>query len=158
MPEEQTAGDNAMLTTRRAALSDLDQVAPLFDAYRQFYKAGSDLEGARAFIAERLERGDSAIFVALLNGTPVGFTQLYPAFTSVRMARIFILNDLYVAPEARLHGVGKALLAAAEDYARDQGAVRLTLSTATDNHTAQALYDAGGWVRDTAFYTYTLVV
>ena len=107
-------------------------------------------------IAGPLSRG--AALGVDVDGAAVGFTQLYPSFTSVRMARIFILNDLFVLPEARLHGAGKALLLAAQKYAAENGAIRLTLETATDNVTAQALYEADGWVRDSAFYTYTLMV
>jgi GNAT superfamily N-acetyltransferase len=143
---------------RRAEPADLDALVPLFEGYRQFYKADAERDGARAFLAERLEQRDSAIFLATVDGAAVGFTQLYPSFTSVRMARIFILNDLFVVPEARMHGAGKALLLAAQEYAAENGAIRLTLETATDNVTAQALYEADGWVRDSAFYTYTLMV
>lgn len=143
---------------RQAELSDIDDLVPLFDGYRQFYKVESDLDGARAFLTERLEQRDSALFLATLHGKPIGFTHLYPSFTSVRMARIFILNDLFVAVEGRLNGVGSALLVAAQDYAAAHGAIRLTLSTEVDNLTAQRLYEADGWVHDTAFYTYTLVL
>lgn len=143
---------------RRAEPADLDALVPLFEGYRHFYKADAERDGARAFLADRLEQRDSAIFLATVDGAAVGFTQLYPSFTSVRMARIFILNDLFVVPEARLHGAGKALLLAAQEYAAENGAIRLTLQTATDNVTAQALYEADGWVRDSAFYTYTLMV
>ena len=142
---------------RQATTADLDQLASLFDAYRQFYQQPSDLPGARAFLAERIARDQSILFLAINEtDTALGFTQLYPSFTSTRMQRIFILNDLYVAPQGRKQGTGKALLAAAADYGRAQGAARLTLSTAIDNLTAQSLYEANGWVRDTAFYAYNL--
>lgn len=141
----------------RATLADLDQLAPLFDAYRQFYKQPADLPGARAFLAERLEHDESVIFLARSDDRePLGFTQLYPSFTSIGMKRIFVLNDLFVAPAGRCKGIGKLLLQAAADHARAQGAARLALSTAIDNHTAQSLYEANGWQRDTQFYAYTL--
>ena len=140
---------------RKATIADLDQLVPLFDAYRQFYAQSSDPAGALVFLCERLEREQSTIFLALDEaGHALGFTQLYPSFTSTRMQRIFILNDLYVAPEGRKQGIGKALLDAAADFAQAQGAARLTLSTAVDNLTAQRVYEANGWERDTAFYTY----
>lgn len=144
---------------RQATIDDLDLLVPLFDAYRQFYAQPSDLPGARTFLAERFEQRQSTIFLALdETGTALGFAQLYPSFTSTRMQRIFILNDLYVAPEGRKQGVGKALLAAAVDYGRAQGAARLALSTAVDNLAAQSVYEANGWARDTAFYAYNLAL
>ncbi|KPL68840.1 acetyltransferase [Erythrobacter sp. SG61-1L] len=144
------------IAIRHAEASDVDALAGLFDAYRQFYAQPSDLPGAWRFLSERLSRGESAIFLAELDGEAAGFTQLYPSFTSAGMARIFILNDLFVAPEARGQGVATALLRRAAEYGRGEGAVRLVLSTATDNFTAQALYEREGWLRDDAFLTYRL--
>lgn len=147
------------LQVRQASVRDLDEVAPLFDAYRQFYGQASDLELARRFLLERFAHQESVIFVAEgADGRLVGFTQLYPSFSSTRAARIFVLNDLFVAPEARGSGAGAALLAAAADYGRAVGSVRLTLSTAVDNTTAQRLYEAKGWVRDEAFLSYALAL
>ena len=94
--------------------------------------------------------------MALVDGAAVGFTQLYPSFSSGAMARIFILNDLFVAPEARGCGAGSALLKAAAQYGRSVGATRLVLSTEVTNTTAQSVYEKKGWKRDTAFYVYQL--
>ncbi len=146
------------LTVRRAGTDNLDALALLFDAYRRFYRQPADLAGGRAFLAERIARGESAIFLAELDGQPAGFTQLYPSFTSAGMARIFILNDLFVAPEARGQGVATTLLRRAAEFGREEGAVRLVLSTATDNFTAQAVYEREGWLRDDAFLTYRLAL
>lgn len=133
-------------TITRAALDDLDALAPLFDAYRMFYAQESDPALARNFLGERLQRCDSVVFLARLDdGAAAGFTQLYPTFSSVRAARTWILNDLYVAPAARRRGVARALLDAAAAFARDDGAIRLELETTPDNATAQALYRAAGW-------------
>ena len=138
-----------------AGPDDLDALVPLFDGYRQFYGRTADRPGARAFLAERMARGDSAVLLARDAGwTAAGFAQLYPSFSSTRMARIYILNDLYVAPPARRRGVGSSLLQAATDWARAAGAIRLTLATALDNRAAQALYESRGWARDTAFHVY----
>ncbi len=145
------------VSTRQAVLADIDLVVPLFDGYRQFYGQGSNAGGARQFLLERFEHGESVIFLAFDGAEPVGFTQLYPSFSSVSMGRIFILNDLFVSETGRRKGVGARLLAAASAYARTLGAIRLGLSTACTNTTAQALYEAQGWVRDDDFfYTYTL--
>jgi ribosomal protein S18 acetylase RimI-like enzyme len=141
---------------RRATVADADAVAVLFDAYRQFYRREPDLAGARAFVAERLTHNESVIFLAGDAGSPLGFTQLYPSFTSSGMTRIFILNDLFVAPQARGRGIATALLRRAAEFATSEGAVRLTLSTATDNRTAQAVYERAGWKRDDAFLVYQL--
>ncbi|MDE1958341.1 MAG: GNAT family N-acetyltransferase [Xanthomonadaceae bacterium] len=145
-------------TIRTAVAADLDAVAPLFDAYRQFYGQPADPARARAFIGERLRRGDAVILLALRDGTAAGFAQLYPLFSSVRTGRIWQLNDLYVAPSARRHGVGRALLAAARDHAAASGALGLQLETQRSNTAAQRLYAAHGWQRDDSSHVYTLTV
>ena len=146
------------LAVRRAGASDLEALASMFDGYRQFYKQPSDIAGARTFLAERIEREQSIIFLAEAETGALGFTQLYPSFTSTGMARIFILNDLFVIPEARGKGVGGALLRHAAEFARGEGAVRLLLSTAVDNFAAQGVYEREGWERDDAFLTYRLAL
>ena len=146
------------LEIRRATAGDADSVAALFDDYRQFYGREPDLAGARTFIGERLARVESVIFVAEASGETLGFTQLYPSFTSAGMARIFVLNDLFVAPQARGRGIATALLQRAAEFGLAEGAVRLTLSTSTDNHTAQAVYERAGWRRDDTFLVYQLTL
>jgi len=145
------------ITIRQAALDDLDAIAPLFDAYRQFYGRPSDPDGARAFLDDRLQRRESVVLLAFDGEQAVGFTQLYPSFSSVSLAPIQILNDLYVDPSARKHGVGTQLLSAAVEYARSVGAIRLTLTTATTNLPAQRVYEAAGWKRDDVFYVYNFI-
>jgi GNAT superfamily N-acetyltransferase len=142
------------LSVRRANVADLPLLVPLFDAYRQFYRLPADPQGARLFLMERCERNESVVFLAFRGAAAVGFTQLYPSFSSAAMAPIFILNDLFVAPEARGCGAGSTLLRAAADYGRTSGAVRLVLSTEVANTTAQSLYESLGWKRNTVFYTY----
>jgi ribosomal protein S18 acetylase RimI-like enzyme len=136
------------VTIRRATAEDLDAVGPLFDAYRRFYAQPGDLQRAHDFLHERLQHGESAILLAELDGRAAGFTQLYPMFSSVRTVRIWILNDLYVDEGARRHGVGKALLDAAAQFAREQGSAGLMLETTRDNDAARALYRAAGWHED----------
>ena len=136
------------IALRRATLDDLDSVAPLFDAYRRFYHQAGDVTRARDFLHERLSRGESAVLVAELDGRIAGFTQLYPMFSSVRTARLWVLNDLYVEESARRHGLARALLDAAADFAREQGATGLMLETSRDNEPARALYRAAGWSED----------
>jgi len=143
---------------RTATVDDLDDIAPLFDRYRQFYEFPADEEGARRFLQARFTAGDSTILLALDGSFAVGFAQLYPSWSSGRMARVFIFNDLYVLPEARRLGAGRALLDFARDFAAAEGAVRLTLSTQAGNHAAQSLYEAAGWQRDLAFQVYNLAL
>lgn len=136
------------LAIRRATLDDLDQIVPLFDAYRRFYEQPGDLQRARDFLHERLQHGESAILLADLDGRVAGFTQLYPMFSSVRTARTWILNDLFVDEGARRQGVANALLDGAARFAKEQGAAGLMLETARDNTPARALYRAAGWSED----------
>lgn len=144
------------LTIRQATLADLDQLTPLFDAFRQFYGQHSDLAAARAFLLSRFEHGQSVVFMAHDGAKAIGFTQLYPSFSSVSLARTFILNDLFVNAAHRHRGVGSALMAAARAHAQTLGAIRLTLSTAIDNTVAQSAYSANGWQRDERFFVYHL--
>jgi ribosomal protein S18 acetylase RimI-like enzyme len=145
------------ISTARATLADLDALAPLFDGYRVFYGKPSDLPTARAFLQERLANNESVIFLARdADGSALGFTQLYPCFSSVSARRLWILNDLFVAPEARRLGVAKALLQRAREHGQQTGVVRLTLQTAHDNSKAQALYESLGWVRQEGMYEYAL--
>lgn len=141
----------------RAGVAEAAAVAELFDAYRVFYGQESDLARAQWFIGERLEQGDAVIFVAWDEaGAAVGFTQLYPCFSSVSMGRIWILNDLYVSAAARRQGVGAALLRRARDFGVETGALRIELATAHTNGTAQGLYASEGYVLDTVFRRYSL--
>lgn len=147
---------SAEIHVRRATVADLDRLVPLFDGYRQFYRQPSNPDGARNFLEERFERSQSVIFLAFDGTEAVGFTQLYPSFSSGAMQPIFILNDLFVAPAGRRCGTGSALLEAAAQYGRQVGALRLTLSTEHTNHIAQSVYERAGWKRDAAFCVYQL--
>jgi len=146
-------------TVRRATLDDLDQLVPLFDGYRQFYGKTSDLAAARQFLADRLSRDESVVLIAQgSDDAAIGFVQLLPSFSSILAAPIYLLNDLFVAPAARRRGVGTVLLKAAAETGRAAGAVRLELSTAITNISAQRLYEALGWKRDEEFYQYGLLL
>lgn len=145
------------LAITRASLADLDALAHLFDGYRVFYGKPSDPSKARAFLQERLGNDESVIFLARdAEGNALGFTQLYPCFSSVSARRLWILNDLFVSPDARRRGVAKALLQRAREHGNETGVVRLTLQTAHDNAQAQALYESLGWVRQDGMYEYAL--
>lgn len=135
-------------TIRRAGPRDLDALAALFDAYRSFYGQPADLGRAREWLRARMRFGESVVLVAERNDVAVGFTQLYPMYSSVRTARTWILNDLYVDASARRGGVARALLDAAAAFAREDGALGVSLETTRDNAPARALYRAAGWHED----------
>ena len=145
------------VTVSQAQPADLDALTVLFDAYRQFYGQPSDVAAARDWLRSRLRFGESKVLLARRNGEPAGFVQLYPMFSSVRLARTWILNDLYVLPTNRRGGVARALMDAAADFARADGAAGISLETTRDNAPARALYRAAGWHEDaTQWYSLRL--
>jgi len=159
MNEQHDINEGHDVAVRQATIFDLDLVAPLFDRYRQFYRKPADPGLARRFLLERFQHNQSIVFLAVRqDGPAVGFTQLFPSFSSASAARILILNDLFVLPEARRKSVGSLLLAAAASFGRTVGALRLTLSTEVTNEAAQALYETEGWTRQTDFYAYNLAL
>ncbi|WP_436533533.1 N-acetyltransferase family protein [Actinoplanes sp. HUAS TT8] len=129
----------------QADLADLDDVTTLFLGYLEFYQAPAEPDDARSFIETRMTRDESIILLARIGDEPAGFTQIYPTFSSVRRAPVWTLNDLFVAPSFRRHGVGRALLRAAAERAEKQGVVRIELSTDESNVNAQALYKDEGY-------------
>ncbi len=145
------------LAITHAQPADLDALATLFDAYRQFYGQPSDVAAARDWLRNRLRFGESRVLLARRGGDAVGFAQLYPMFSSVRMARIWILNDLFVLPATRRQGIARQLLDAAADFAREDGAAAIQLETTRDNDAARATYRAAGWREDsTQWYSLAL--
>lgn len=156
----QTASPGAPLV-RRATVADVPHVAPLFDSYRRFYDQPADLPRAERYLRERLERGESVVFLAHEGGDggrtrALGFAQLYPLFSSIAMQRIWVLNDLFVASDARGRGVALALMEAARDHAQRTGARRIVLSTAPENRPARALYERLGYRPSDGFMEYAL--
>ncbi|EDM43293.1 acetyltransferase, GNAT family protein [unidentified eubacterium SCB49] len=138
----------------KATITNLDQLVPLFDNYRQFYNKPSDIEGAHSFLKARFNKNESTIFIALdENNNALGFTQLYPLFSSVTLKRDYLLNDLFVSEKARGNGVGKSLLLKAQDFATLNNAKGIMLETGFDNP-AQHLYEKLGWKRDLEVYNY----
>ena len=132
----------------RAGPADLDALAVLFDAYRQFYGQPSDVPRARDWLRSRLRVGESVVLLARRGGAMLGFVQLYPMFSSARTAKTWILNDLYVDANARRGGIARSLLDAAAKFAREDGAAGISLETTQDNAAARALYRAAGWNED----------
>ncbi len=139
---------------RKADMGDIKEVAVLFDQYRMFYKQDTDIGGAQKFLTERMQQNESVIFVAILDHIMVGFTQLYPIFSSVSMQRAWLLNDLFVAPEARGSGAADKLLKAAQQMGADTSSRWMVLQTATTNHRAQKVYERNGWKKDHEYFSY----
>lgn len=142
------------VTVSTATPDELDQLVELFESYRAFYDKPADTAGAREFLAGRMSAGESVVFIARDGeGRALGFTQLYPLFSSTRMRPMWLLNDLFVTADARGQGVGAALLERARTHARETGACELMLETANDNP-ARRLYERSGYehVTEYAFY------
>ncbi len=160
-PHPQTVPPPAV-TVRAATSDDLDALAPLFDAYRQFYGQPADLGLAHRFLSERMVRAESHVLLAGAAGgaheAALGFAQLYPMHSSMRCRRTLVLNDLFVAAAHRRQGVAWALLDAARRLAMRHGAASMTLQTAATNTQAQALYHRFGFVPDDGFRTYLLAL
>ncbi|MDC0222523.1 GNAT family N-acetyltransferase [Gammaproteobacteria bacterium] len=143
----------------KAEEKDLEELGRLFNLYRIFYEEEDDLEKASRYISERFNREDSEILVAQEGNTELaGFVQLYPSFCSVSAVPILILYDLYVDHSHRGKGIGRLLMNAARDFAKDNGFRRLELSTAKDNHIGQSLYESLGYELDEEFLHYSLDV
>ena len=167
-------GDQTQFICRQAVLQDVPALVPLFDGYRQFYQCPSDRTAASAWLTDNLERHRSVIFMAEAqtglvaeenqqasqekpeSNPAIGFTQLYPALCSVDLVPYYVLYDLFVLPTARKHGVATALMNAAADFAREEGAARLDLETAHTNQSAKSLYLKLGYQADTTFQKYSL--
>lgn len=145
------------MSITQATPVDLDALLPLFCGYLAFYQCPHEAASVRAFLSQRLERGDSAVLLARdEQGAAQGFIQLYPFFASLYLAPALLLSDLFVSPAARRQGVAEALMQAAREHAQACGACGLQLETAKDNFAGQALYEKLGYVRDEVFYTYWL--
>jgi len=149
-----TSIDTPIPPVRAATVDDLESLSDLFNQYRRFYRQPDDRGLAREFLAERMARNESVVFVAPLAGALAGFAQLYPTFSSVSGKRAWILNDLFVSRRHRRQGVASALLSGCLAHARDTAAAWLTLSTAIDNASAQALYRRHGFEPDQQYMTF----
>ena len=142
---------------KKASVENVKIIAPLFDAYRVFYEQESNIDAAVAFLYERLSKNESTIFIAFINDVAVGFTQLYPIFSSVSLRTAWLLNDLFVAENARQQGVAEALLNKAKEFGVEKNAGWLLLETAFNNYKAQSVYEKNGWIKQTDFfYQFTL--
>jgi len=137
------------IETRKIYNSEYKIVSEMFNKYRIFYKQPSDIVLAENYLKERLEQNEAHIFIAFLKSdlTPIGFTLLYPKFSSVSAKKNWHLGDLYVEREFRKQGIGEKLLQTAINFSREKNARFVSLNTAFDNHTAQKLYENFGFLK-----------
>ena len=142
-----------MITITEARLDHINDLVPLFDQYRVFYKQPSNEPAAAQFLKDRMQNKESVIFLAYSNTLAVGFVQLYISFSSVSLQPVFILNDLYVAEAQRGKKIGEALLNRAKALCKAKGYKGLALETGIENK-AQQLYEKLGWQKDTACFHY----
>lgn len=146
-----------MKNTRKATIQDVQQLAELFDQYIVFYHKDSDIPAAEIFLKERIENRDSEIFVAEYEGKLVGFVQLYPLFSSTRMKRYWLLNDLYVNKNSRGKGFSKELIEEAKEMAKSTDAAGILLETGKSNDIGNQLYRSCGFkiYDEVNFYEWT---
>lgn len=146
-----------MFEIRKASIEDLDALAVMFDLYRIFYDHPSDIEACKQFLQERMQEKQSVIYIAIADGRAVGFTQLYPIFSSAGLKRTWLLNDIYVTEDYRKHHVASRLLDAAMQLGKETNSAWLLLQTATDNYAAHIVYQKKGWERlDDIFYQFNI--
>ncbi|MFT4579504.1 MAG: ribosomal protein S18 acetylase RimI-like enzyme [Nitrospinales bacterium] len=136
--------------------SSISKLANLFNQYRIFYGAETDIQAATSFMKSRFKNKDSVILIAHENSQMGGFIQLYPSFSSVGMQKIWILNDLFVNIDFRRQNVARNLMEAAKKYAKETGALRIDLATQISNIFAQNLYESMGYTKNESFFHYSL--
>lgn len=137
-----------------ASEEQLDDVAVMFDRYRVFYGRESDLNAARSFLVQRMTDQDSVVFIAYVDSQPAGFAQLYPSYSSVSLARTWILNDLFVNEDFRRKGVAQSLLDRSVQHAKESQSAFVSLVTGVENHSAQSLYESAHWLKDEEYIRY----
>ena len=135
-----------MTKVRKAEIKDLQELTKAFDAYRVWYRKDSDIDSATKFLAERIEQKESVIFIAEENETITGFTQLYPLFSSTRMKKLWLLNDLFVYKNHRGKGISKKLIDAAKQLCIETGACGVSLETEINNDIGNNLYPKTGFI------------
>ena len=145
------------ISVTKATLANIEGVSELFNLYRMFYKQETNLSLASDFISERIGNSESIICVAQNEaGDYLGFTQLYPIFSSVSAKKSWVLNDLFVIKNARGLGVAKKLMIAARTLALETNANGIALETSEENDNAQALYESLGYEKSNGVYHYFL--
>ncbi len=146
------------MNIEKILIDKLDDLVPLFDQYMVFYKQASAPTKYRGYLKERLANEEATVFVAYSDNKPVGFVLNYHTFSSVSLAKIIVLNDLFICASHRKQGIANKLIENVIELAKASNSVRIDLGTAIDNYTAQALYEKVGFVKDTEYFSYSLSV
>lgn len=139
-----------------ATKESIPAITMLFNDYRMFYKKENDIDSAKKFILDRFNNKDSFIFSASYNNKIVGFTQVYPTFSSLQMKKIYVLNDLYISKEYRSLGIGRRLIEHVKEIAKKNDINTIVLETASDNIKAKALYESLGFDKEIGMDAYVL--
>lgn len=142
------------MIVRRATKEDLNQLAILFDEYRQFYGTSSNIKQSLSFLTQRFENKESVIFIHVKDDVFTGFVLLYLGFSSVACSKYYILDDVYVTPSYRRQGSAKQLIDTAILFARHENAQRISLETQKSNYQSHQLYEQMGFVKDNEFQTF----
>jgi ribosomal protein S18 acetylase RimI-like enzyme len=142
---------------RPVTAEELRLVEPLLADYQRFYEVEDIDVGRNCEFFSRFVEGapEGWLLAAWSDGEPVAFACFYRHKSSLSATDTVLMNDLYVSPDRRGGGVGRALIDAGLDLVRQSGASCLEWSTAPDNHRAQRLYDSTGAAK-TTWLTYEL--
>ena len=142
------------MIVRKATFEDLHPLAILFDEYRQFYGASTNLKISHQFLQQRFENQQSVIFIHVKDEKITGFVLLYLGFSSVACSKYYLLDDVYVTPIYRRQGVAKQLIDTAILYTRHEDAIHISQETKKNNYQSHQLYESMGFMADNEFKTY----
>lgn len=133
------------MNIRQVKTSDLDQLSILFNSYRIFYGKESNIDISKKFLESRISNKDSKMFICEVNNILTGFVQLYPLFSSVRVSKYWLLNDLFIDSEFRGKGYSKLLIDRAKELVLESGACGMMLETEKSNKIGNSLYPKTGF-------------
>lgn len=136
----------------------LSRLAEIFNDYRVHFEQESDLIKSTAFLQERILKNQAVIFVAIDEESDeyMGFTLLYPMFSSLKTKSTWTLNDMFISEKFRKFGVASKLLEKVKEFGEETDAQWITLKTGTENLKAQALYEKFGFKKDEGHFYYYL--
>jgi ribosomal protein S18 acetylase RimI-like enzyme len=147
------------MNIKNISTEELDDLVMLFDQYMVFYKQPSAPNKYHEYLNERLKNNEATIFIAYsLEKEPLGFVLNYHSFSSVSLGKVIVLNDLFVASSHRKQGIASRLIDCSINLAKRTGSIRVDLSTAKDNLSAQPLYEKIGFIKDTEYFSYSLTI
>ena len=142
---------------REAKISDIDNLSSLFNSYRMFYGKDSNIGVAKEFLESRIKLCDSKIYVSEVDQCLTGFVQLYPIFSSTRVSKYWLLNDLFIDANERGKGYSKHLIKKAKNLVKDTSACGMMLETDKTNNIGNYLYPSQGFKKNIASNFYEWV-